>query len=356
MVPDTPVIDGSYGEGGGQIVRTALALAAVTGRPVRIEKIRAGRKTPGLAAQHLTSVRALAEMCRARVAGDELGSQTLIFTPGGPPQPGDYVFDVSQARDGGSAGSTTLVLQTVLLPLALAGGDSTVVIRGGTHVAWSPPFDYVRHVWLPMVAQMGVDAGLELVKWGWYPVGQGEIRASIKGLGTDLKRPPPALVERGELRRVRGRAVAANLPSHIPQRMADRARSLLSAAGVNIRIDPMRVRAACAGAGIFLTAEYEQVRAGFSALGAKGKPSEMVAEEAVAALLAHYDSGAALDRHLADQLVLPLALGGGESSFTVEEVSRHLTTNAWVVEQFGLARVCVEGRQVNLTSRISRVR
>jgi len=232
--------------------------------------------------------------------------------------------------------------------LALAEGDSTVVIRGGTHVAWSPSFDYARDVWLPALSQMGVSATLELDRWGWYPAGQGEIRIVIKGLGRELS--PVHLVKRGALHRVWGRAVAANLPSHIPQRMATRANSMLRGAGVDARIEPLRVRAACAGAGIFLTAEYEAVRAGFSALGAKGKPSEAVAEEAVAAVLAHRDSGAALDQYLADQLVLPLALSGGTSSFSAERVSRHVKTNIWVLEQFGLARISIKGRQVKLQS------
>jgi RNA 3'-terminal phosphate cyclase (ATP) len=345
------VIDGSYGEGGGQIVRTTLALAAITGRAVRIHKIRAGRRNPGLAAQHLTGVRAIAAICDARVSGDEPGSQSLTFVPGGPPQSGDYVFDVAEAREGGSAGATTLVLHSVLLPLGLADGDSTVVIRGGTHVAWSPPFDYAREVWLWALTRMGLEATLELVEWGWYPVGQGEIRATIVGRGGVLS--PLNLIERGSLRRVKGRAVAANLPAHIPQRMTDRAHSLLKGAGLDAHIEPLRVRAACAGAGIFLTAEYEGVRAGFSALGAKGKPSEAVAEEAVVALLAHRDSGQALDQHLADQLVLPMALAGGASSFSAERVSRHLATNNWVIEQFGVAQVLVRGRRVDLQPRTS---
>jgi RNA 3'-terminal phosphate cyclase (ATP) len=329
-------------------LRTALALAAVSGRVVRFERIRAGRKNPGLAAQHVAGVRAIAAICDAKVSGDELGSQSLSFAPGGSPQAGDYVFDVAEAREGGSAGATTLVLHTVLMPLALAEGDSTVTIRGGTHVAWSPSFDYARDVWLPALSQMGVSATLELSRWGWYPAGQGEIRGVIQGRGRELS--PVHLGKRGALHRVSGRAVAANLPSHIPQRMATRANSLLRGAGVDARIEPLRVRAASAGAGIFLTAEYEAVRAGFSALGAKGKPSEVVAEEAVAALLAHRDSGAALEQHLADQLVLPLALSRGTSSFSTERVSRHLETNIWVLEQFGLARVSIEGRQVKLRS------
>jgi RNA 3'-terminal phosphate cyclase (ATP) len=347
-MPEMLVVDGSYGEGGGQILRTALALAAITGRAVRIEKVRARRKNPGLAAQHLTGVRAVAAICDAQVSGDELGSPTLTFAPGRLPQWGDYVFDVAEAREGGSAGATSLVLQTILLPLALAGGDSTATIRGGTHVAWSPPFDYARDVWLPTLAQMGLVGTLELVKWGWYPVGQGEVQVTIKGMGSASRLSPLDLVERGELLRVWGRAVAANLPSHIPQRMATRARSLLEDVGVDTQIEPLRVRAACPGAGIFVTAEYENVRAGFSALGAKGKPSERVAEEAVAALLAHREVGTSLDQHLADQLVLPLALTGEASSFTAERVSRHLTTNAWVVEQFGVARVAMLDRRVSL--------
>ena len=342
---DVLTIDGSHGEGGGQILRTALALAAITGRAIRFEKVRAGRKNPGLAAQHLTGVRAIAAICDAHVSGDELGSQSLTFAPGGPPQAGDYVFDVAEAREGGSAGATTLVLHSILLPLAVSDGDSTVTIRGGTHVAWSPPFDYARDVWLPALSQMGVSATSELEQWGWYPVGQGEIRVTVNRLSGDLT--PLTRVERGPLSRVWGRAVAANLPSHIPQRMATRANSLLKGAGVEGRVEPLRVRAACPGAGIFLTAEYEGIRAGFSALGAKGKPSEVVAEEAVAALLAHRDSGAALDQYLADQMVLPLALAAGASSFTAERISRHLTTSAWVVEQFDLARISIEGRRVS---------
>jgi RNA 3'-terminal phosphate cyclase (ATP) len=347
------VIDGSYGEGGGQIIRTSLALSAITGWPIHIQKVRAGRKNPGLAAQHLTGVRAAAALCNARLTGDELGSQRLIFEPGSPPKPGDYVFDVAEVSEGGSAGSVTLVLQTVLLPLVMATGDSTVVIRGGTFVAWSPPFDYVRDVWLPTLAEMGVNATVELTAWGWYPVGQGELRATIKGIGTRAGLSPLSLVERGSLRRVWGRAIAANLPSHIPQRMASRALSLLESADIRAQVDPLRVRAACPGAGVFLGAEYQGARAGFSALGAKGKASEQVAEEAVAALLDHHTSGAAVDEHLADQIVLPMSLASGTSSYTVKRITRHLITNAWVVEQFGLARVSIVGNEVTIQSRIS---
>jgi RNA 3'-terminal phosphate cyclase (ATP) len=339
-VTEPLTIDGAHGEAGGQIVRTALALAVITGRPIRLLHIRAGRRNPGLAAQHITAVHAAARLCAARVEGAMLGSQMLDFVPLQRALAGDYLFDVAQARPGGSAGATMLVLQTVLLPLALAEGASSLVLRGGTHVTASPPFDFIRDVWLPMLQRMGVDAELELHRTGWYPVGQGEAAASVRGSRAPLT--PIALSERGELLRVRGRALAANLPAHIPQRMADRARALLERAGIRTDIRALRVEAACPGAGIFLTAEYGNCYAGFSALGERGKPSEAVAEEACLALLAHRDSGAALDEHLADQMVLPAALAAGESVFSVAAISPHLLTNAWVVEQFGLARVRLE--------------
>ncbi len=330
-------IDGSHGEGGGQILRAALCLSAITGRPIRIENIRAGRRNPGLAAQHLTAVRAVAAIVEASVMGDTLGAMTLSFTPRSPVRTGEYTFDVAEARAGGSAGAVTLVLQTVMLPLALARGESVLSVRGGTHVAWSPSFDYAKDVWLPALARFGVQADLSLERWGWYPVGLGEVRARITGHAEGFS--PLALEIPGPLAVVNGRAVAANLPAHIPQRMADRARALLAAEGIESRIQPLRVTAACAGAGIFLTASYENVRAGFAALGERGKPAEQVAEEAVAELLSHHANGAAVDPRLGDQLVLPAALTAGESRYTVSEVTGHLRTMAWLVEKFDIARV-----------------
>ncbi|AAU92541.1 RNA 3'-terminal phosphate cyclase [Methylococcus capsulatus str. Bath] len=332
-------IDGSYGEGGGQIIRTALSLAALTGTAVRLENIRARRRKPGLAAQHLTAVKAVALLCDARIGGAELGSQTLEFIPGRPVRAGDYTLDVGEAREGGSAGAVMLVLQTVLPPLALAEGASTVSLRGGTHVPMSPPFDYVREVWLPTLARMGVRAELSLVRSGWYPVGKGEVRLVVAGGRRSLEALKAR--HRGTLQAVTGRALAANLPAHIPERMAARARAVLADAGIAAAIEPAVLQAACAGAGLFLTARYDHCLAGFTALGRRGKSAERVAEEACGALLAHHRSGAALDQHLADQIVLPAALCREESLFSVERITPHLTTNAWVVDRFGLARVDV---------------
>ena len=332
------LIDGAHGEGGGQILRTALCISAITGRPLRIDRVRALRRNPGLAAQHLTAVRAAAEICGAHISGDALGSTTLEFSPERPVAAGQYEFNVGLARQGGSAGAVMLILQTVLLPLAFAEGDSRVRLRGGTHMAWSPPFDYVRDVWLLTLGRLGVRANLELEAWGWYPAGQGLVRARIEGAGSTVLRPID-LDKRGPLLRIRGRAVAANLPEHIPRRMVDRAYTLLGPLGTDLAIEPLNVRAVCPGAGLFLGAEYANLTCGFSALGKIGKPSEQVAEEAAGELLRHHASGAALDRHLGDQILLPLCFAAGPSSFSVEQLTLHLETNAWVIEKFGLARI-----------------
>lgn len=332
------VINGAHGEGGGQILRTSLSLATILKRPVQINNIRANRKNPGLAAQHLTAVKAAAVICEAHVIGDELGSTRLTFEPQSRPISGLYEFDVSEAREGGSAGAATLVLQTILLPLALAEGSSTVILKGGTHVAWSPSFHYLNEVYLPAVACLGIHAIAELKAWGWYPAGQGEIRVEIAGKpSADNDEAPDNTVqwlEPGELQQVAGVAVASSLPAHIAQRMSDHATRQLQKAGIPAAIDPKRVRSVSPGAGIFLTAEYTFNRAGFGAIGKKGKPAEYVAEDVVEALLAFHKSGAAIETHLADQLILPIAATGANVTFSAQSLSRHTMTNIWVVERF----------------------
>jgi len=342
--PDRLFIDGSHGEGGGQILRTAVSLSAATGRPIRIEKIRAGRAKPGLAAQHLTAIRAAATIVGADVTGDTLGSATLEFQPGGAPVAGTYRVDVAEAREGGSAGAASLVLQTVALPLALAEGESTVTVMGGTHVPWSPPYDFLQDVWLATLRRLGLNASARLDAWGFYPAGDGEITLQIAGAPSGsaaLLEPLPA-TDRGRLTGISGRAVAANLPSHIAQRMADRAEALLRPLGVPVRINTERVRAVSPGAWIFLKPDYEAGCAGFGGHGRRGKPAEEVAEDAVAELMAHHQSGAVLDRHLSDQILLPLAFADGPSEFTSAAVTRHLETNAWAIGQFGIAKIDIE--------------
>jgi RNA 3'-terminal phosphate cyclase (ATP) len=287
-------------------------------------------------------------VCEARLEGDELDAQTLTFVPGGPVRSGEYTFDVAEASRGGSAGSVGLVLQTVLLPLALAKGESRLTLRGGTHVPWAPSASYLEHVFLPVLARMGVRTEVELVRWGFYPAGGGEMRVRVAGRKGPLF--PVTLTERGELRRVRGTAVVTNLPSHIPQRMANRAHNVLADSGIRARVEPRRLRGAGPGAGIFLFAEYvsspdsEVVTAGFTAYGRKGLPAERVAEAACKDLLAHHRTDAPADPHLADQLALPMALAGGESQIITSQVSRHLLTNVWIISQFLARQLNVEGK------------
>jgi RNA 3'-terminal phosphate cyclase (ATP) len=342
------VIDGSYGEGGGQVLRTSLSLSTISGRPIRIEGIRAGRRKPGLRPQHLTSLRAAAKLCDAKVEGAKLNSQTLTFAPRTAPNAGDYNFDVAQAARGGSAGSASLILQTVLLPLALANGASQVTLRGGTHVAWSPSFHFVRRVYLPTFAATGVNAKVSIRKWGWYPIGGGEIRATVTASGDQMGSPALRgleLMARGKLVRVRGVSASSNLPKHIRVRQERSALQVLRSNGVNARLEVVDAPAKGQGTVVFLWAEFENTVAGFTSLGERGKPAEQVAEEAALDLLAFLQSDAALDRHMADQLVLPLALANSPSRFTTEMVTAHLLTNAWVVNQFLPGRVRVDGAE-----------
>lgn len=332
-------IDGSYGEGGGQVLRTSLSLAAITGQPIRIEHIRAKRQKPGLAAQHLTSVRAAATICQAQVRGDALESMTLEFIPGSSSQAGQYTFDVTEARQGGSAGTVNLILQTILLPLALATGDSQVTLRGGTHIAFSPPFTYIEQVYLPILTQLGLKAEATLHAWGWYPRGGGEVALRVTG-GSTLS--GLILLERGALRQVCGLAIVTELPSHIPQRMATSAENLLHEHHLKAQVQPLRERGIGPGAGVFLTADYEHSCAGFSAIGRLGLPAEKVAEMACQELLDFHATGAPVDVHLADQLLLPLALASEASQYRVAEISLHLKTNAWVIEKFGLAKIMID--------------
>lgn len=335
------VIDGSYGEGGGQILRTSLGLSAITGRPLRIERIRANRRNPGLAAQHLASVRAVAALCDAALEGDAIGSSTLSFVPGSAPRADAYSFDVAELREGGSAGSVVLILQAMLLPLSFAEGPSSLFLRGGTHVSWSPPFDYADEVWLPALRRMGLSAELRLLRSGWYPVGEGEIEARIEGRaggaigGLDW-------TQRGALVEITGRALVANLHIHIAERMAGRAEDLLRGHAERLVLRPERVQASCAGAAICLTARYQAGCVGFNALGKRGLPAEEVAEAAARQFLHFEASGATVDEHLADQLLLPMALASGPSVFLCPMASSHLRTNAWVIERFGVARVEID--------------
>ena len=318
-------IDGSYGEGGGQIVRTALALSAILQKPLRLDNIRAGRKKPGLRPQHLAAVRAVAGITSARLAGAEPGSTRLDFEPRGLGS-GLHTLDV------GTAGAASLVLQAVLPGLLLAKGRSRVTVTGGTHVPWSPSFHFVREVFLPVLKQMGASVTAEIERWGWYPRGGGRIVCSIRPAA---RFRPLERTERGRLKRIHLLSAVSNLPPAIGERQRDQALKRLSSSGYShpeaeVAMGP----SAGQGSLVFLKAEVEEGPAGFSSLGERGKPAEKVADEACDAFFGFMASGAALDRHLADQLALYTALAEGRSVFTVEAVTPHLLTNIWVIEQF----------------------
>jgi len=327
-------IDGSFGEGGGQILRTALSLAAVTSRPFRMTRIRARRSDPGLKPQHLRAVEAIAAVCRARVEGASLGSDNLLFEPGGI-APGDFRFDV------GTAGSTSLILQTLMPPLARAGAASRVEIRGGTHVRWSPCFDYLRLHWLPFVRKIGLDAEIDMERAGFYPAGGGIVRATVRP-GRALS--PLRLRERGSLTRIRGISAVARLHVRIAERQRDQAAHRLAGRSPRFDCEVALMPSLSPGTMLLLLAEFERSQACFFALGERGKPAERVADEAVDELSDFLDGEGAVDSHLADQLVLLLALAPGTSELTTSRVTGHLVTNAEIVKRFLPVSIDVEGK------------
>ncbi|MBC8333046.1 MAG: RNA 3'-terminal phosphate cyclase [Anaerolineae bacterium] len=327
-------IDGSYGEGGGQILRSALTLSLLSGLPLRVINIRAGRSKPGLRPQHLAAVRAAAAISAAQVEGAEIGSMGLKFQPG-PVSAGKYYFDV------GTAGATTLVLQTIFLPLSFAPNRSVVTITGGTHVPWSPCFHYLDEHWLPFMRQMGFEATLTLERPGFNPQGGGVLRAQIEPV-TEIS--PLSINQRGKLKQIRGLSAVVGLPREIAKRQRLR---VVARLGSKFPLNDIRIaeiKAPTKGTFIALMAEFERGQACYCALGAPGKRAEAVADEVAEAIESFMQIDGAVDRYLADQLLLPMALARGKSMLRTERVTQHLLTNAWVIEQFSAARIVIQGK------------
>ncbi len=319
------VIDGSHGEGGGQTLRTSLSLSILTGRPVEISRIRAGRSRPGLQPQHLAAVRAAAAISAAQTEGAEPGSTRLLFAPQSRAAPGVYHFEI------GTAGAATLVAQTVLLPLALAGEPSRVAVVGGTHVPHAPPTDYLSEIYATLLSSHGLDVDVAVPMAGFLPRGGGRIELNIR---PSAGWTPINLTERGPLQSVTATVLTAALPPDVAARGMAALREGLVKVKADIRVTHRETSSLGSGAAVFLTAESETCRAGFSALGARGKPIEAVAGEAVAAFDRWHQTGAACEEHLADQLVLPMALTPGQSRWTTSKVTEHLRTVLWVLPQF----------------------
>lgn len=315
-------IDGSLGEGGGQILRSALALSLLTGRPLRIEKIRAGRKVPGLLRQHLTAVEAAAAVGAAAVEGAAIGSRELRFVPGGI-RPGEHRFSV------GTAGSATLVLQTVLPALGLAGAPSRLVLEGGTHNPFAPPFDFLAKTFLPILARMGVEVEARLERPGFYPAGGGRMEVRV--------RPAPRfrrveILERGAVRRKRARALVARLPRHIGEREVRAVAAILGLSRGDFEVEEVRDSAG-PGNVVLVEIECERATEVFSAFGERGVPAEAVGEKAAREALRYLEAGVPVGEHLADQLLLPMALAGG-GAFRTLAPTAHARTNAEVLRAF----------------------
>jgi RNA 3'-terminal phosphate cyclase (ATP) len=313
-------IDGSLGEGGGQVLRTALSLSCITGRPFRIVNIRKGREKTGLMRQHLVSVQAAARIAGAKVIGDTIGSTELIFSPG-KVTPGEYAFAI------GTAGATSLVLQTLILPLLFAVGQSSLALSGGTHVPFSPSWHYLAEVFVPSLALLGGSIELDLDSCGFYPKGGGNVRCRIKPA---VSLSPLHAEQRGRLLRVTGCSAVGNLPCSIAERQRRAALEHLGTLkeyGVPLEIEIREVTAIGQGTFIFLRGEYEHSVSGFTAIGARGKPAEIVGGEAADEFLRHHETGMPVDPHLADQLVPYLALAGGTSVYATSRITGHLETN-----------------------------
>jgi RNA 3'-phosphate cyclase len=327
------VIDGSQGEGGGQVLRSALTLSIITGKPLKIHSIRARRPKPGLMAQHLRAVQAAAAVGHAHVEGATPASTSLLFAPQSITS-GTFRFDI------GTAGSTSLVLQTVLLPLCLAATPSQVIISGGTHVPWSPCWHYLLWQWRPAMQQIGFDFDLDLERAGFYPQGGGLIRAAIRPAHAPSR---ISLSKRGAGRRISGISAVANLDISIAERQQRQAMRRLAHLEIPVDLELVRLPAHARGTLLLLLAECEHSRLCVTALGARGKPAEHVADEAVDELETYLSSSAAIDPYLADQLLVPLALATGVAELSTARVTQHLVTNAAVVRLFLPVAITIQG-------------
>ena len=320
-------IDGSYGEGGGQIVRTASALSAITKTPCRIFNIRKNRKNPGLRHQHLIGLSGLAELCNGRLEGGFLGSEEIIFNPG-EIKANTINVDIT------TAGSITLALQTLLLPAFSAPGKVSINFHGGgTDTFFSPTMDYNRYVLFKILERMGLKANIQVIKRGFYPKGGAEVKVEVRpGNPTNWR-----CTERGALRKVTitsGASVNLRKPQ-VAERQAKSAEDkLLGKAELPIEKMIEYHSSLSTGSYICIIAEFENTTIGSDALGRPGKRAEIVGAEAAKGLLKEFKSGACLDKHAGDQIIPFASIAEGKSEFTVSEIQKHTYTNIWVVEHF----------------------
>lgn len=346
-MPVTLELDGSYGEGGGQLLRSAVALSCLTGRAIRIFNIRGKRPKPGLQPQHMTALKAAAEVSGALVQGLSIGSTEVYFEPR-EVLGGNYQFDIK------TAGSVTLVMQTLLPILSFAKRPSEVMIIGGTDVPWSPTVDYFKYVALEAFRRMSLDSNVELLRRGHYPRGGGRVVLRVRPARS---LSPIIAVKRGRVRAIRGISHCTSLPAHVASRQASAALRILKDTGVeDIRIAEERGDGEGPGSGIALWAEVEDgPNIGADALGSRERRAEEVGREAAERLLKELKTGMAVDRHLGDMLIMYMAIAMGRSEIGVTELTMHTETMIWLTEKFlgltwsvekgsgGTATVRVEG-------------
>lgn len=329
---DPVVLDGSEGEGGGQILRTALSLSLVTRRPFVMQRIRARRKPPGIRPQHLACIRGAEAISASKSEAADVGAAKIRFEPG-EAKSGEYLLEV------GTAGSTPLLLQCLFYPLALAGGG-TLILRGGTHLPHSPSYHYLAAVWVPLLARYGLGLELHLKQAGFYPKGGGELRAVI-----GPRQDAPGTVDlpsRGTLYDVVVTSFVSGVPYGVAERQANAAEAALREKGIYCESEKLPLPSRLSkGTAVFIRATFERSVAGFTALGAKGKPAEEVGREAAKQLADFMESGGAIDEHLGDQILVPAALlaagklgAPGVTRFRAAAITPHLTTNAAVLEKF----------------------
>ncbi len=322
-------IDGSSGEGGGQVLRSAVALSMATAKPIRVRRIRAGRKRPGLMRQHLTAVRAAAEISGASLTGGRIGSTSLEFAPG-EVAGGDYRFAV------GTAGGTTLVLQAVLPALLTAAEPSSLMLEGGTHNPMAPPFPFLAGTFLPLVNRMGPKVTATLERPGFYPAGGGRFRVEIEPTeslsGFEL-------LERGKVRDRRATAVLSHLPRHVAERELRLVQKKTSWPDKAYRIED--VDAAGPGNLLLIELESEHLTETFTGFGKPGVRAEAVAQKAVQEMRRYQKAEVPVGEYLADQLLVPLALAGG-GAFATLPLSRHSTTQIDLIRLFLDVRIAVD--------------
>jgi RNA 3'-phosphate cyclase len=332
-------IKGDFLEGGGQIVRTALGLSALLGKGFSVSDIRKGRKVPGLKPQHLTAINALKELCGAQTSDVGLGSESLEFSPG-------KLTPRTLGIDIGTAGSISLLMQSLWVPLVLGGGKFRLKLKGGTDTKWSMPIDYVAEVFVPQLRRYG-DIDIRVVRRGYYPKGGGEVEIRIKGkydMESIGDAPKIDLLSQGTLMQIKGVSHASSdlSSAQVAERQARAAKHLLTKLNVPVNIDTRYCDAFSTGSGITLWAIFSldaddidvanPIRLGADALGERGKRAEVVGEDAAKKLLSEIDSGAAVDSHMADNLVPFVALFGG--GFRTSGITDHTKTNVYAVSQF----------------------